>query len=390
MSIKPLFNLNHKAPATANKPPTLTKLPLSIGEAHFSKTFASGLGEEPAIAQKKFFQLLKEKYLAEPFLDEVEKDLQTKAHFSFQTSEEVLTPNQAALEQWASHYYEKYGIVIQVVEPGELKEKVSKWHEEVKEPTYFGVITRSTRRTSTLDEGHVTPILLYLPGNSDITEVEAVIMDTIGEGVPFEYILLSLGICETNLFSTIKVRQATQRSCRVGALALLRNALLDLKHKQVTGGFSAILNEEARFSEEQGFTFAARALDYLPPQWDYTEQASNPLLKAHHLAIHTCFNSKKTPISAQEHRKKYQKRCSFDYKVWVDQSPRHIHSPAPEGISYKGDTFWSIQFSLNREINTYLFRKSKKIAQFCEMQLKNPPKKQFAFLKNLNILKKVS
>lgn len=296
----------------------------------------------------------------------------------YETSSDAVIdiPDRRALKAAAGRYVEKYGISIHVCSGyGEdtLENMILRLNSKFKAPTYLGIIYENGAMLYGKEYafGHVTPILLYFPGNGQLENAECVIMDSIGK-IDNKHTIEGFGL--TSVYGVTKVRQADHSSCRTGALTLLRNALLHLKKNNVQNGFNKVLRHGIGIIE-------------LPPEWDYTEQFTNKLLDDTHLAIRSSFSKKveKQGETAKQFRARHMHSRQFTMKIdytMVDwrylKQKAMISSPAPEGlnIEYRGKNdrefhLFTATIKITRNVNDYLLEKGHKLRKTIDLPQEN-------------------
>lgn len=187
-------------------------------------------------------------------------------------------------------------------------------------------------------------------------------MDSIGDG----WVALSVYqmdfLPEKNIYLTSSSRQVDKYSCRTGALILLRNALLSLRYHNATGSFHSFLTQNAELEE------GTSKIKALPPDWDYTEQIGNPLLKNREVSdIRRRFSKKqKSPRSALDHRDSHTRERTFTYVVRQYKGKLEIDPELqpPPGITFHNyEKGWSLGFKAAYSVNTYLLEKGRKMAE---------------------------
>lgn len=265
-----------------------------------------------------------------------------------------VSPNYAALEKIAQRYKLKYDITIKICDldgfPALIFADLQRFQTSV-QPTCVGYIV--AKKTS-MDGGHVAPVIGSYCRNRD---TQLIAMDVLGQGSSgLNRYIERLFIRPIQVVSTTGGRQADSYSCRIGAITLLRNALLDCK----------------TVSDQRWQQIFERAGKNLPPEWTYGEQVQ--LLdrdQRNGVAIRDLFSKKeakrKQPRSLEEHAKKTVEAQSFHFLFQCIRSdiqiPRSLLAviPPPEGmrLSYTADrVLLSIPMEENRFVNAYLYRKA--------------------------------
>lgn len=279
------------------------------------------------------------------------------------TEPEIASPGLLALEIQARKYFNKYGIIIRVAQTStDLVEILSKLNEQIKTPTYVGIIT-GYRVTGNYDSGHVAPLLCYFNGSQDPKTNECLILDSADQ---IDKKSLSQQLMDvfndSNIHDTSVIRQADGESCRTGAIVLLRNALLSLKYHQNTSGFSEIL-KKLKVENNKIYT--------LPPEWIYTEQICDIPPDDKTLVIRGAFSKHEQKRAQLEtvasHRKRYTKEVEKLNTVavrdfGVDNAKQFESVQCPENIKQLciNESVARIQFKNKQTINNYLVQKGLK------------------------------
>jgi len=264
----------------------------------------------------------------------------------------IFMPDIGTLRIHTQKYYEKYNTIISVVNKNELGALLDNWNLHITQPMYVGIILPLEK------SHHVTPILFYFPGNQEKNQVECAILDSVDVRIDVGTLLKQWGISPANIYYTIKQRQADGASCRIGAVTLLRNSLLAIRYHGYTNGLEKALSD----GQIEG-----NLIHYLPPEWDYTEQYSNPYLKEHHLAMRSLMSKKKgKPMeTASNHRARFMQEITFTYQFWTNHKSGEIHSSPPQVVTefiYSQTTSY-ISFCIQetKSVNTYLKQKGQKM-----------------------------
>lgn len=205
------------------------------------------------IKNESFFKRLIPPDTTDPFLKEF-KALSEKHHFTSIIEnldyQEIQRPNREALELQAALYkkkYAEYGVNIKVAHINDLNKVVEKLKDEYKDPGYAGVIVGYDNAM----ERHTLPLLCYFgPQNESPRKISFFTMDVAGlkhhssMASNVRQNLLKKGYQEKDFFQYVGMhRQADEHSCRSGSLNILCNALLSLKIKGHTNGFSEALQD---------------------------------------------------------------------------------------------------------------------------------------------------
>ena len=284
------------------------------------------------------------------FFEECNRKVGRLSGYTIEGESTITVPNGKALQFHAQKYQEKYGILILVTAWSNISTLLDTLNSQG--PQYVGIITNITGMYLH-ESSHVTPLLFYLPGRKKKNQIECLILDSIAENSLSGW-LMRYGIQEKKIFHTSRVRQADTYSCRTGALTLLRNALLYLKHKNHTAGFGQAL-QEAQLED--------RSILSLPPEWDYTEQMSNKLLTDKHVVIRDYYSSKpekrKQPKLAQKHRENHTEEKEFFCRFWRNGMSELITYSPPEDIEAfnSNEHCMNVNFKIKRKVNTYLLNK---------------------------------
>lgn len=279
------------------------------------------------------------------------------------TIPEIAVPGLRALEIQARKYFLKYGIIIRVARSStDLKNLLSELNQEIKKPTYLGIIT-GDRLFGNYESGHVAPLLCYFSGNQNPNQNECLILDS-ADMINKKSLSLQLQdvFCDSNIYDTPIIRQADGESCRTGASILLRNALLSLKYHQYTRGFSEVL-KQVKLEQNQMLS--------LPLEWIYTEQICNVPSDDKTLVIRGAYSKHEHKRAQLEtvasHRKRHLKDVDILMTVAVRdfgiENYKQFESlQCPENIKQisLNEKVARIQFKTVHTIHNYLVQKGLK------------------------------
>lgn len=267
----------------------------------------------------------------------------------------IAIPDANALENQATHYFEKYGIAIRMANNGTLSEILKELNEKIASPVYLGIIAsaRDINESSTIS-AHITPLLFYFPGNHQKNEIQCISLDSVGKTFSLVHIK-NFGISQENTYFLSTIRQADPYSCHLDAVVVLRNALLSLRYHECVNGFKEAL---------QAADLKGNEIISLPPEWDYTSQIRNVRLTDQY-AIRSVFSKKCKLQLAIDHRKKHTEMSRFRGSIYSTKDQAAITALPPEGVTYNSERpfAWSVRFEFNKKVNTYLLNKGLKLAK---------------------------
>lgn len=256
---------------------------------------------------------------------------------------ELAFPNVRALEFEAKRYREKYSIQFEIIS----FENLSNFFQEASKTSsgFVGV----TVLFSKYGKLHVTPIVFFFSPS----KVECAILDTTVDYFWIRNLLLKKRVKEESIFYPTEPRVVDVYSCRTGALTVLRDTLLSLRYHSPIDLKTAL---------KQGKCEDNRII-YLPPEWNGTEQVSNPCLKAHHLVIRRFYSlkGKKEPVTIIEYRKKHTEQVRLRCDIWRNgySALKLFNLTKPDNVVINGSQFTThVEFFVEMAVNTYLLTKS--------------------------------
>jgi hypothetical protein len=307
-----------------------------------------------ALAQKAY---VREKLLTHrnehPFYEQFENAVkETESALYAMSTDDIESPNFAALEHEASYYEKKYQIPILIADLSSLPHVLENLKAEFTSPCYVGIIFGISIKNKPYS--HVTPLIFYFPGSRDLSKVECMIMDAANSDLEGDCIdsemIENYGISQKNIYEVKHIRQADKFSCRVGALVMLRNALLWLRYHEQTG-FQGVLP----FCEREGNT-----LTTLPSGWDYTEQLPNKNSK-NDIAVRRAYSKRPDkkdlgPEDAKEAEKRQRTKKHFDIEISFNPPVAFNCQDFPDGITFD-QRLKTLKCSGELEVNSYLWRK---------------------------------
>lgn len=292
--------------------------------------------------------------LREFILKKISENQETSLQTKNQTYTQIAVPSNKLLKIVAESYEKKYAIKMHVCVESELSDYLKEFLSQPMD-TPQGIIV-----TTKSNIGHVIPLLC----NFSKTEREIVILDALGNrGAkapdPFNDVIKACRELDVNLRVAAEGRQVDMNSCRTGALTILRNALLHIKHEENTGNFS---NLETMTLVKNPLVYGAEVL--IPPEWDCTDQISNKQEGAcDKMAPRNRFSKKnKEPQTIGLFRARHTNEVVFSYKLlvpWESLCERFVTTSYPEGVkvSHGGGNKLCIEWDESRSINTFLVHK---------------------------------
>jgi hypothetical protein len=260
-------------------------------------------------------------------------------------------PNRGALNSLAQRYAAKYGITIHVVTLPELAERVSSIVRNMPAAGHVGFVVA---RESCIDDNHVTPMIGFFSPNAcpEFLNMDVVGPESVDE-VPVSQVLPSrFSLCHAQTG-----RQIDRASCRIGAMTLLRNALLSLRAEPKE------FWTHVRLHAEEG----------LPPAWTCVEQrqrtdttrltslvvrdayANDPVKRARPRTIEEYNREKSEPVTLE-----YSIFCPYQERgQFTRQSLQGFAVPDNFKLELKEDgAICTIHVS--KTVHTYLARKGLK------------------------------
>ncbi len=328
----------------------------------------------------------------------------TESKFSQELEQypEVAVPTAKGMQKIASYYNARYGISITNVRLNDLDyvllEKMQEFRE-LQHPMYIGIVVDENEESIA---NHVIPMIVsFTPQEKKRLSVECFIMDVTGISDPLgpdaacldNRLRAKLAECKLPVVNSDGFRQADTKSCRIGSLVILRNALLYLKKhpfkdgliknlKSIEAGFFTRLKESPELKNlsaqdlKMFLGFIGINPDTLPKavaipdEWAYMEQIYKPRQDV--TVIRDLFSSKpekhEAPKTASVYRKKYEEECTFVAKIVIQAAknfslfkgllektalPREVvctFSPEDSSITFT--------IRIAKRINTYLQNKA--------------------------------
>lgn len=187
----------------------------------------------------------------------------------YQLQRDLYKPKKEFLIAKTDYYRSKYDININVVSITDLEETLCSLSDEELSYPYLGFIVLTN------EDNHAVPLLINMKAldKERIKCHECVLMNAGDNSSETQYdiyqVLENFGVEEEDVIrAKQEERQADGFSCMTGALVLLRNALLDIKHRSITSlaGHYKITKEEDEVTGDDA-TFLE-----LPPTWTWGEQ----------------------------------------------------------------------------------------------------------------------
>ncbi len=281
------------------------------------------------ITKSKFYQMRAE----EPFFQAIAPYINSFVKADIFDTALVYSPKNSALENICGHYLTKYGIQIEVIESTLFPSLWSKLKRD--KPLFMGIILRHPDK----HYGHVCPILCHFSQDHE----ECYILDVIKAKFKFRLFdepvddyLKSKGI---SVYKAKTERQADMNSCRIGAVTLLRNALLWIKKNQPEN-LKAIL-EELKVD---------RTEFHLPLEWSYTEQIYPKDAGLAQMYVIRDFYSKKQkePRTIQQFREEHTKEGKFDCCLYLPSIAKIPSSVPPDITVSKREVSYFVSMPVNR------------------------------------------
>ena len=315
--------------------------------------------------ESKFFKTRVE----EPFFKELAPLLNRPTVEIFDT-QLVQEPNNIALQNICNHYQTKYGITIRVVSSSSLATVWNELKSQTNKPFYIGLIIKDGRDRL---YGHVCPLLCHFTQEKE----ETYIMDVLGDDYPFDFmatdqchkpvsseleriqgVTYQIGVKQENIFSAKGKRQVDSNSCRIGAVTILRNALLWIK-KNATPEESLKSILQKLKTDQTPYK--------IPLEWTYTEQIYPKTAELSQIpVIRDFFSSKKKERTIQQFRDEHSKDGTFECTLTLPISIK-IPSPVPDDITIKEFGLFELFYTVTIPgINRYLQEKG--IAESKRMQ----------------------
>lgn len=278
--------------------------PLTIGYPDFKETQTELKSKE--FLSSKFFKSRAE----EPFFAEIAPQLQKKRVKTevFDTAI-IQTPNNAALQNICSHYQNKYQIQIELVESSGFASLCLKLKTSADRPYFMGIIVRENGEKP---YGHVTPVLCYFaPGQEDYYNMDVLGGDSLIEGCAIK--------------GAKGKRQVDTDSCRIGAVTLLRNALLWIKRNGAKEDTLRTILERLKVDQTE---FG------VPLEWSYTEQIypKNIDLSGMYAIRDYYSKKKKEPRTIEQFREENNKPATFNCTLFLPKVT--LSAPSDIEITY--------------------------------------------------------
>ncbi len=248
------------------------------------------------------------------------------------------------LRKIATYYKEKYGIEIIITSLAELTTTLKERVLSDKVGPVGLILTIGV-------EGfhHVTPVVINLDAERKICQ--ALLLDSAKESKD-EYagIAKYFTDCGFEVFCSKGVRQADNFSCRTESTVILRNALLDTKHKKIKDLRDVFLSSEDKMVE-------------LPLEWDYIDQISHKgrslegaLVSREHFSSKV--EKREHPRTVCEFRERYSIE-SAKVKRYSILLPKWLNAFSEERLSSE-TTIWV----LGREQDRYIIVDERKISKY--------------------------
>ncbi len=244
-----------------------------------------------------------------------------------------------------------------MVKSGQLEAEIkADLEKQLKDPTprKVGYIVSANNPKDTL---HVTPMLFQMgPDNKN----EALLLDIPGpNGHLSEHVHITNILQRNNIpyAQCDDQRQVDEFSCRVGALVVLRNALMDFQSSSKSSLLEKVHPENGKFS--------------IPPKWGYNEQIHRPKSKDDYKELDEPRSLKskkgKPKRSLEEARAKNNEELKFKCTLTLPKSPLTKDfsvSNSPEGMKFKrlDNGQINIKWESRVKVNTYMIRKGHKLA----------------------------
>lgn len=317
------------------------------------------------IYDRPFLQKFVEQNPEDPFLKEINR-LAGNERFSYQIQnmdyEKIEQPDRAALELQAAKYakkYQDYGINIKIAHVDQLNAVIEQLQKETPEPGYVGIIIGGNERI----EGHVLPLLCYFgPKDESPRKAEFLIMDVLGMATLAHRVNNHLIEADINEEQILKYsglpRQADEHSCRTGALSVLCNALLSLKHYRHENGFKNALRE--CFQE---YTPGHPVLTKMPADWVAHEQIfkGEKAEQPHIRDVVSKNPAKRTrPRAIKDVRKGHKEDVRMRYTLSPKDGVETLRGKTPPPgvvVDFEKNT---ITYETTVQIDTYLVRKARR------------------------------
>lgn len=307
-------------------------------------------------------RLIKELEKSSPELYQVltDKDTQNDHMMIFrykQNSYPFVYPTFKGLIAYVEHYKNKYGISITVLNNESEISTFLQNQLQDKTERFMAIIFDPTKTE------HVVSLIVKFHSKG----AKAIILDVITQYKHEFCKVLENQLMINKIPTSIcqDPRQADTKSCRVGALVTLRNALLNLKSNKSA---SAIF-DTANISSGQCS---------IPAEWGFTDQIFKPKvsidsLKNPRQLYSTKEYKRKAPESIQESRNKYQHDLlHFKYKITLSKNPAtealdlSMLKLPPEIKCFRvgSDRLLRITISKNPNLNVYMLYKGFHVAKY--------------------------
>jgi hypothetical protein len=289
------------------------------------------------------------------------------------------SPNKAALKSIAQRYWDKYKIYICIKSITSLSASISSFESEIKnaqemQHRFIGFIVGQKEH---IQCGHLAPLLGFF---QKAHPPQFLLMDVVGESpLHLKHFIpsaLTQDICDQSSFVIASGnRQADPFSCRLGAIVLLRNAMLWLQNAPTPSAYWK--------------RACAAAPQTIPFEWSYIEQIQQMNKENRPLAVCKRDQFSKNPTK-REHPRLTENRfnayfaevtmsqyiyCRFSEKL-EKKSLRILDLPAQTTLEFVSDGI-ILDFSYKIRVNSYLlekgYREIAKLSNKERIQLKKVP-----------------
>lgn len=268
------------------------------------------------ITQCKFYQMR----VQEPFFQAIAPFVHSHTKAEIFDKEFVYSPKNSVMQSICAHYQKKYGIQIELIPSTDF---AARWEELKKgeEPRFLGLLLRHPDKHF----GHVCPLLCYFAKG----RAECYIMDVINQKFTFRVLDESVEEALQRAGATYQNRAKTDRqadtdSCRLGAVTLLRNALLWIKKFGAGESLQSLLAKME--IEKTEFN--------LPLEWSYTEQIYPKKGNLDKMYVIRDFYStkKKAPRTIAQFREAHTKPGTFECTLFLSSQTK-IPVEVPDDIA---------------------------------------------------------
>ena len=269
------------------------------------------------------------------------------------THPRIAFPKKPSLEFYTRAYKKKYDISIHLATLETLPDLVRQMNASLPKPSYVGFVVGAD--ADELEGGHVAPLLCSFGREG----LEFLIMDIFG-GRDRSVKTLSHSLVtltrRRNILTAIGDRQVDNFSCRTGALSLLRNALLSLRHNEFHEGLKAPIQRMLDGAEFDPDNVC------LPSEWNYVEQIFHG--NEERFAVRDYYSSKEAKrahprtvgMFRRQHTEDVRFRCILA-NMNNYQADFHALVPPPGTAADISEGEFKVTFSVSRPINTYLLHK---------------------------------